>query len=224
MGNVWIREPTMSSGPPNPPQPANDAQVEAAVREVLTPLNRALSRLDSGMGLGLLVAGIATWKVFRRALDFAWWSSALLVVLAVVVAGVLWYCLEQWRVRRAVAEFDRRFPPGSAGRELALQVLSEMESPSKAERKLQEALGVTPPPELGPEPEEEPDDQIVRHRRAQPAGPPAAPPPEPPGPAPHKGYYDYIPLELPAQEEPKEGPAPAPPPASGPGTGAGGER
>ena len=189
----------MSSGPPNPPQPADDAQVEAAVRGVLTPLNRTLSRLDSVLGFGVLAAGIATWNVFRRALDFARWSSGLFTLLAVVVTGVLWYCLEQRMVRRAVARFDQRFPPGGAERALALQILSEMESPSKAERKLQEALGVTPP-----EPEPEPQEEIVRHRRAEPQPPP--PPPAQPGPAAHKGYYDYIPLELPAQDDKKEGP------------------
>jgi hypothetical protein len=207
----------MSSGTPNPPQSADDAQVEGAVREVLAPLNRALSRQDSLMGFVLVAGAVATWQVFRRGLDFARWSSALWVVLVVVVIIALGAWLERRRVRRAVARFDQRFPAGSAERDLALQVLSEMESPSKAERKLQEALGVTPPE---PEQEQEPGEEIVRRRRAKPAAPPAAPPP---GPAPRKGYYDYIPLELPAQEQKQEGQGAAPPPASPPARGPGGE-
>ena len=181
------------------PEP-DERPVEKALRELLDPLDRHLERgrtlLAGALVLVVPAAFLLLWLVWDMAGKFAaGWAVVALGVL--VVLGLGWEMVMERLVRW---RFDRRFPHGSVTRGVALRILSQMETPNKAEEKLRGVLSSTSP------------ERIVRHRSGsadeQPLPllelPPAQPePPVPPASTPPStnkatrpgGYYDYIPLE-----------------------------
>ena len=202
------------------PTPVNESAVEQAVREVLAPLDRNIDWLNNLMpALWFFVLSPAAIFVLMWYFEFGFWPALGLGVGGGLIGTVIiaiWQ--ESWMVNAALKRFQARFPEGSPERPVALRILSEMESPSKAEAKLQEAVARTSP-----------TDRIVRRRREAPEGqvdaalhqlggaPPAAPVPAPgspsaapPPPAPSApprgasgGAFDYIPLK-PREERTEE--------------------
>jgi hypothetical protein len=125
------------------PTASDEEQLEKAVRELLVPLERELERWNTLVCSFLLLAiPVAIWGL-ATGLEWGWWAA----VPAGIVGPFLIFCLlvplhEGVASRRARAEFDRRFPEGSRERPLALQMLCEMQRPSKAEQRLQKVLNV----------------------------------------------------------------------------------
>jgi hypothetical protein len=174
---------------------ADDRPVEQALRELLAPLDRHLERGRSLLAAALVLAPapfILLWLLsFIEAKHAAGWSVLAFVVL--VLAGLGWELLMERLVRR---RFERRFPADSSERDAALRILNEIETPTRIEEKLRDALSVSAqrvarhPPEYAPSEQPQPLLEL----------PPEQPPPRseaPPAAASSKpgGYYDYIPLE-----------------------------
>lgn len=169
------------------PPGGDDRSVETALRDILDPLDRRLAQVSAFFPLVLVtVVPLCFFGIWfgldtsgRRA--FALAAGPCCVLLALYLG---WELLSS---RLALRRFNRRFPPGSAERCVALRILAEMRTPTRAEEKLRLALASTSP------------DRIVRASAAAPrveplAGPHTAiGPPE--GARRPGGYYDYIPLE-----------------------------
>lgn len=195
----------------------DDRPVEEALREVLEPLDRQLARVS--LLLPLAVVTIVPAFFFYLWLGCDYTGRRALIISGGGCCGLIAMYLS-WEIlasRLALRRFDRRFPPATPARAVALRVLGEMVTPSRAEEKLRVALACSSA------------DRIVRQRRT-PADTPApdtiflSPPTvvAPTGP-PHiislpdtatvpvngqsggrrpGGYYDYIPLE-PRTAEPR---------------------
>jgi hypothetical protein len=190
----------------NDPTGLDERPVEEALRQILDPLDRQLEygRTLLAAALMLVVPALFLWlwlvkdELAIRALGWSGLGFGLLLVL-----GFGWELLMERVVRR---RFERRFPAGSPARAVALRILAQMETPSKAEEKLRDLLAATSP------------DRIVRHRPPEapapllelppevPEPPPAPPASQDTNPAPRPGgYYDYIPLEPRSAEDEKTG-------------------
>jgi hypothetical protein len=178
------------------PTNLDERVVEKDLRAILDPLDRQLARLTMLFPLALVtivpifffILWLGVQEPGRRALVMS--GGAFFVIIAIYL------CWEILLSRLALARFDRRFPPTTPERALALRILTEMETPNKAEETLRAGLACYSP------------DRIVRHRRNAPDQPietlpmnqgsdtqPLHLPADPnlgrrPG-----GYYDYIPLE-----------------------------
>lgn len=169
----------------------DDRSVERALRQILEPLDRHLDHVNRAFALALIlvIPGVflGLWLypgstiIGRHALGWAIGAFILVILL-----GIGWDALVARLARR---RFDRHFPHDTPARTAALRVLTEMETPNRAEEKLREALSNASA------------DRIVRRREGPPAEAPAAWAPDAPpegrplaGPGPG-GYYDYIPLE-----------------------------
>ncbi len=195
----------------------DERPVEEALRKILEPLDRQLAR--AAMLVPLALVTVVPIVFFTLWLYHDWTGRRALITAggACCALAALYMSWEIVAARVARWRFDRRFPPGTPARALALRILYEMETPSKAEEKLRVALASSSP------------DRIVRHRRGVEspstvvAGPStiATPGPEPsppatvqvqpgsaagadPGPRPG-GYYDYIPLEPRSGDNPQGG-------------------
>jgi hypothetical protein len=121
----------------------DEEPIERAVRELLVPLELELDRNNNIACTILLVLAIpvSVWVLYALGLG---WGVAF--GIGATVPFVL-FCLcvplyESFPARRARDAFDRRFPEGSPDRPVALRVLCEMQRPSKAEQRLQRALGL----------------------------------------------------------------------------------
>jgi hypothetical protein len=200
-----------------PPSGTDEEQVERVLRAIVGPLNRRLNRIYTL--IGALVVTAAPVAVALLGQVWAWWTAVLAGAGgAFGVVATLGLGLETWAARSAARAFNRRFPVGEARRALAVQILAELRTRSKAEDRLQAALTALAPEEW-----------VFRVKPANPdldleAG--LAPLGEislnPPRPAPPEavkdrdgpvwrsaGAYDYIPLEPRDGREPAPGPAPA---------------
>jgi hypothetical protein len=205
----------MSQATPAPQGPVDEAQVEKDLRRILFRLDRTLGWLGPLFGFILLAGLGGLFYLFWWVVDLSWWKAALCALgIVLCVLTPLMMRLENFHANRALRRFNRRFPPNSATRPVALRILSEMESPNQAEKKLQEALSAGSAAR--------PEDLIVRHRREapegqldaalgqaggtalpspaiQPAPSPAVQPPPAPAPQPPAkqvgGKFDYIPLD-----------------------------
>ena len=173
----------------------DERKVEEALRAILDPLDRYLTGGSFVFGLALALLAPATFLILwvgqftdgRVALGCAAGVFALVVVTGFACDGLAAYIARR--------RFNRSFPFGSADRAVALRILVEMETPSKGEERLRQALQATSP------------ERIVRHRRDYPnqaheptwTGNETLPetPALPSSDAPSRpgGYYDYIPLE-----------------------------
>jgi hypothetical protein len=126
------------------PTASDEEQMEKAVRDLLVPLERELERWNNWVcGFLLLVAIPGSIWGLMVGLEWPWWAA----VPVGIVGPFLVFCLLVplyigIASHRARAEFDRRFPEGSRERPLALQMLCEMQRPSKAELRLQKVLKV----------------------------------------------------------------------------------
>jgi hypothetical protein len=144
----------------------DDEGVEQAIRAVLTPLNRRFSRfcevdkygalqpsgaviaitllvtvaatiLGAGVHWGLDLRGqprsaVVVFYVLLVLLSLPIGLSAGMVALPQVVGHLM--------IRGPASEFVRRFPSGAAELPIAVRILSEMETPSRVERRLQDAI------------------------------------------------------------------------------------
>ncbi len=192
----------------------DERRVEEVLREILDSLDRQLTWAVALMPLVILtivpVVFFLLWHTYDwRFVRAAPTSAGLCCAFA---AGYLIWVMLASRLARW--RFDHRFPAGTHARALALRILAEMESPSKAEQRLLQALAGSSP------------DRIIRHRRidsdTEPAetllGGPSTVVSEPPkgqvqigGPSGFEsqqpsrpgGYYDYIPLEPRSTNPPK---------------------
>lgn len=185
---------------------STDRSVELALREILEPLDRQLARVAALLPLALVTLVPLVFFSLWLGADLSGRHSLVMAggaCCAIVAMYLVWELLTS---RLARWRFDRCFPPGTAARAIALAILSEMETPSKAEEKLRVALASVS------------SDRIIRHRRSsatrfpEVAFPTTGLPLDLPAPsssaqvqvgssppvAPSKrpgGYYDYIPLE-----------------------------
>lgn len=167
----------------------DERPVEEALRTILDALDRQLARAAMLFPLTLLTLLPLVFFGFWLGLD---WTARRSVVLAggagcaLLVGHLTW---EMLVTRWALWRFERQFPAYSPSRMLALRILGELETPSRAEEKLRLMLSSFSL------------DRIVRHRREGEASPLETPPPvtetTPPAEmAPRPGgYYDYMPLE-----------------------------
>jgi hypothetical protein len=177
------------------PAGQNERAVENELREILEPLDRQLARVTMLFPLALVTVAPTIFCLLWFVVDETGRRSLVLTGGACCALIALYLCWEILAARVARWRFDRRFPPGSPARALALQILMEMETPSKAEDTLRSALACSSP------------DRIVRHRKGTSEEPaPAAPEQSPPAgdaaTAPRPGgYYDYIPLEPRSRDE-----------------------
>src|SRR5262249_26714906 len=149
----------------------DERKVEEALRAILDPLDRHLTRGSFVLGLALALLAPATFLILwvgqftdgRLAL-----ACAAGVFALVVVAGFAYDGFVAWLARR---RFDRWSPLGSDDRAVALPTLVERETPSKGEERLRQVPQATSP------------ERIIRPRPQppEPAGPPPenAPPPPP---------------------------------------------
>lgn len=191
----------MSNAIPETPVPTDEAGIERGVREILFPLDQNLEvSMNWGCSaFGLVLApalGLTLWLWAH--LDF--WPAFLASFIPLFIA---WIILSSWLdevyARRALGVFNRRFPESHPSRAIAIQMLSEMECPNKAQEKLRDALQ-----------KNSPNDRIVRHRREDPEQAlqtPVTPTPTPtPTPAPTPtptpttrpafGAFENIPLDI----------------------------
>src|SRR4051794_23409687 len=102
----------------------DDAAIERAIRELLDPLDRRFHTQHFWAGVGFVVLGPLVFFVVWLFESFPWWGALVIavgvtVVLVLVLGGVL-VGLESTFARRAMAQFNARFPPGSPGRQTAL--------------------------------------------------------------------------------------------------------
>lgn len=161
-------------------------------RSVETTLRNILESLDAQLAWMTMVFPLALVTIVPLVFFLLWLVVDETVRHSLVKAGgvccalvALYLTWELIASRLARYRFDSRFPPGSPDRAVALRILAEMETPSKAEETLRVALASSSP------------DRIVRHRREKDDAP-DAPPVQggAAGAAPRPGgYYDYIPLE-----------------------------
>lgn len=181
----------------------DERTVETALREILEPLDRQLARVTMFFPLALVTIVPTVFFILWLGYDFTGRRALVMsggVCCSLVALYLSWEILAS---RLALRRFDRRFPPTTPARAIALGILTEMETPSKAEEKLRTALASISP------------DRIVRHRREPqdhtdtlPIGSISTDPPTikvGPSPQPSEeaddsgrrpgGYYDYIPLE-----------------------------
>lgn len=189
-------------GGPMTQRTPDEQAVEAGLREILDPLDRQLSSVSSLLPLAVVTVAPLVFFVLWLALDQSGRRSLALSVGAVFALVACYLTWEMLVARMARVRFDRRFPPGSPQRALAMQMLVEMETPSKAEDKLRLALDRASP------------DRIVRRRPVEgvvenqqtlteaypetqlfPTEPTAATPEHFQSEPRSGGYYDYIPLE-----------------------------
>lgn len=170
-------------------------EVERALRDILEPLDRHLERGGTFLAAALLGVVPATFFSLWLGLNFSGIRAAgwAVVALGLVVAlGVGWDALVAWLARW---RFDRSFPFGSPQREVALRILDEMQTPTRAEERLRASLSRTQEGRVVRRRQEEalpPVDAVPAIDPVPPSGPMQAPPLPPPG---KGGYYDYIPLE-----------------------------
>jgi hypothetical protein len=166
----------------------DERTIESALRDILEPLDRQIARVTMLLPLALVIAAPTIFCVLWFVVDETGRRSLVMTGGACCTLIALYLCWEMLAARLARWRFDRRFPPGSPLRALALHILAEMETPSKAADDLRSALACSSP------------DRIVRHRK-RPTDeltllPEQTPPDGVPAQAPRPGgYYDYIPLE-----------------------------
>ena len=177
----------------------DERAVEKGLRDILEPLDRQLARVTMLFPLALVTVAPTVFCVLWFIVDETGRRSLVITAGACCALIAMYLCWEIFAARIARWRFDRRFPPGHPGRALALEILTEMETPSKAADTLRDALNCTSP------------DRIVRHRKGADFPPPVAssPPPDAPPPSDDAvpvprpgGYYDYIPLEPRPRETP----------------------
>src|SRR5262245_23137673 len=163
----------------------DERSIEAALRDILEPLDRQIARVSMLLPLVLVIAAPTIFSVLWFVVDETGRRSLVMTGGACCALIALYLCWEMLAARLARWRFDRRFPPGSPERALALHILAEMETPSKAADDLRSAVACSSA------------DRIVRHRkRAAEEGtlatdltPPDGIPAQAPRPG---GYYDYI--------------------------------
>ncbi|MFO0881748.1 MAG: hypothetical protein U0840_31000 [Gemmataceae bacterium] len=169
----------------------DERPVEAALRNILDLLDRQLSAV--ALLFPLVIATVLPAVFFTSWLLFDWTARRALVLAGGSCCGLFAMNLA-WEIlvtRWALRQFEKRFPAQAPERAVALQILSEMETPSHAEEKLRTMLASISP------------DRIIRHRRQATETHPETTLPtslEQPGMpasagARPGGYYDYIPLE-----------------------------
>ena len=173
--------------------------VEKGLRDILEPLDRQLARVTMLFPLALVTVAPTVFCVLWFIVDETGRRSLVITAGACCALIALYLCWEILAARIARWRFDRRFPPGAPGRTIALEILTEMETPSKAADTLRDALNCTSP------------ERIVRHKKGMPDLPPPVAPPAMDSPPPSDdavplprpgGYYDYIPLEPRPRETP----------------------
>src|SRR5262245_1668444 len=177
----------------NDPTGPNDPTVERELREILEPLDRQLARVTMLFPLALVTVAPTVFCLLWFVVDETGRRSLVITAGACCALIALYLCWEILAARIARWRFDRRFPPGSPTRAMALRILGEMETPSKAEDTLRSALAYSSP------------DRIVRHRKdgSDPVVQlPTAPDETAPSQTKLGGYYDYIPLEPRPRDEP----------------------
>jgi hypothetical protein len=185
-----------------PETPSDEAGIERVVREILFPLDQELElSMNWGCSIfGLVIApggGLLLWL----GVQFDGWSAFIAAFVASFVAWIVvssWF--DEWAARRAARTFNGRFPEGHPSRAVAIQMLSEMECPNKAQDKLREAIQRSSP-----------NDRIRRNRREDPeqalqtpvtpqptVTPPATPTPTPAQPTTRPGFgaFESIPLDI----------------------------
>ncbi len=150
---------------PSPPGPASPSEqrIEEQLRAFLFQLIQAVDRWNAALGLAILIVfPVGILLVAHYGFDWGFWQSVLyggLIWLGlVIVLVVLSIRDENAKLRRAAADFDRAYPPGSPARETALGILRELESPSKTERKLLNVI-------MGGTPDAAPDSLFIVRRR-----------------------------------------------------------
>jgi hypothetical protein len=119
-------------------------------------------------------------------------GCGFIAFIVVIAIGFAWDALIS---RLTLWRFDSAFPVGTAERDLAVRMLSEMETPTRAEDRLRDLLAqvsgdrvqrskqqrsALPPADALPAIDPVPPEQLPRVEGEGPVGP---------------GYYDYIPLE-----------------------------
>src|SRR3954469_21413098 len=102
-------------------------QVEDALRGILESLDRQLARVTAFFPLALVTVVPAVFFIFWLMYDQTGRRSL------VIAGGALYLLWELLASRFARWRFDRHFPPGTTERTIALRILAEMETPSKAE-------------------------------------------------------------------------------------------
>jgi hypothetical protein len=201
---------------------ADEEQVEQVLRSIVGPLNRRLTRIYMLIG-ALAVIGLPL-TVALLGQVWSWWTAALAGVGgAFLVVATFGLALETWASRRAAREFNGHFPVGGARRALAVKILAQLRTRTKAEDRLQAALTALSPEEwvfrVKPV---DPDLDLEAGLAA--LGEMSLPPATPAEPSAVKdrespvrrsgGAYGYIPLEPRDGREPAPGPAPAEEPSA----------
>ena len=182
----------------------DEKPVEQALREILEPLDRQIARVTTFLPLGLITLVPVVFFTFWLGLELSGRRSLVLAGGAFCALVAVYLAWEIIVARLARWRFDHRFPPGTPQRSIAMHILFEMESPSKAEDKLRVALATSS------------SDRIVRRRPVAPETPvvwsPSKFEEDTPIPAvdltptPRAGgYYDYIPLEPRPRESDRSG-------------------
>jgi hypothetical protein len=197
-----------------PPAGTDEEQVEQVLRSIVGPLNRRLNRIY--MLVGGLVVTATPLGVAVLGQVLSWWTAVLVgVSFAFGLLATLGLALENRAGRGAAREFNRHFPVGGPRRALAIVILAQLRTRSKAEDKLQATLTALAPEEWVFRVKPTDPDLDLKGGLAplgegslpqQPAAPSAATDRDSPVGRPG-GAYDYIPLE------PRDGPEPAPGPA-----------
>lgn len=141
----------------NDPTRLDEGLVEEALRAILEPLDRQLARAT--MLIPLLLVTVVPAIFFVLWLYYDWYGRRALITACGACCAIA-FCYMTWEIlatRLARWRFDRRFPSGTPVRTLALRILSEMESPTRAEEKLRGALACSS------------GDRIIRRRTSLPA-------------------------------------------------------
>ena len=173
---------------------SDEKPVEQGLRDILAPLDRQIARVTAFLPLALVTLVPLVFFFFWLGLELTGRRSLVLAGGAFCALVAVYLAWEIVVARLARRRFDHHFPPGTPQRSIAMHMLFEMESPSKAEDKLRAALAGSSP------------DRIVRRRPAVNETPVAWSAPlledetpiraVDPTPTPRPGgYYDYIPLE-----------------------------
>ena len=115
------------------PLVTDERPVERALRDILEPLDRQLSRVTAFLPLGLVTLVPSVFFVFWLVVELSGRRSLVLAGGAFCVLVAIYLAWEIAVARLARWRFDLRFPPGTPQRSTTLHMLFEMESPSKHE-------------------------------------------------------------------------------------------
>jgi hypothetical protein len=125
-----------------PPVPTDEAGIERVVRDILFPLDRELEfTTEWGCSIFVLLLAPGLFLLLWLALQMNAWIALTVTLLGLFVC---WIVVDTWFDRRiahrAARTFNQRFPEGHPSRQVAIQILSEMDCPNKAQEKLRAAI------------------------------------------------------------------------------------